>query len=231
MTQPKDCAVYRDPSWHTCIRIEVDRKHTKFIPMSVSDIRVHSMPNPKFAEEFVPMDYDPKRAAERYLFTGEGINPQITPEARALLSAIAGPAFKRESMANDPPAPKSPNSTLKKEVAEMATEAKKDAAPAKRPAAKKAAAAPAASKKAAPAAKKAPAKKAAAESAGTRGRAPNIDGSAKIKVLVKENPKRAAAAERFALYKNGMTVDEYLVAGGKRADVNWDVAQGFIEVK
>jgi hypothetical protein len=227
MTQPKDCAVYRDLNWHTCIRIEVGRKHTKFIPMSVSDIRVHSMPNPKFSAEFFPMDYDPKRAAERYLFNGEGIHPEITPEARSLLSAIAGPAFKRESLADEKPATKSPN-PLKKEVAEMATEAKKDA-PAKRPAAKKAAAAPA--KKAAPAAKKAPAKKAAAEEGGTRGRAPNIGGDAKIKVIVKENPKRAAAADRFALYKNGMTVDEYLEAGGKRADVNWDVAQGFIEVK
>ena len=107
----------------------------------------------------------------------------------------------------------------------MATE--KKSPPAKRPAAKKVAEAKPAAKKAAPAKKKAAAKE---EGAG-RGRAPNISDDAKIKLLVKENPKRAAAAERFDLYKNGMTVAEYLKAGGKRADVNWDVKQGFIEVK
>ena len=84
-------------------------------------------------------------------------------------------------------------------------------------------------------AKKTPAAKKAAPAdagePGPRGRQPNIAGSAKIKLLVKENPKRAAAAERFALYTNGMTVDEYIAAGGKRADVNWDVSQGFIEIK
>jgi len=39
-----------------------------------------------------------------------------------------------------------------------------------------------------------------------------------------ENPKRkgSKAAKRFALYKNGMTVLQYLQAGGTRGDVNWD---------
>jgi hypothetical protein len=39
-----------------------------------------------------------------------------------------------------------------------------------------------------------------------------------------ENPKRkgSASAKRFNLYKNGMTVGEFLKAGGRRGDVNWD---------
>lgn len=53
----------------------------------------------------------------------------------------------------------------------------------------------------------------------------------KITVLAKENPKRAKAAERFALYKNGMTIGDYVAAGGTMADVRWDVKQNFISVK
>jgi hypothetical protein len=49
---------------------------------------------------------------------------------------------------------------------------------------------------------------------------------------VENNPKRAgsAANERFARYKAGMTVAEAIEAGVTRADINWDVKQGFIIV-
>jgi len=46
------------------------------------------------------------------------------------------------------------------------------------------------------------------------------------------NPKRAgsASAERFALYKDGMTVEEALNAGVTSTDINHDVGKGFIKL-
>lgn len=46
------------------------------------------------------------------------------------------------------------------------------------------------------------------------------------------NPKRAgsAAHTRFSYYKDGMTIDQAIEAGVTRADINWDVKQGFITV-
>ncbi len=219
-------SVFRDQNRHTCIRTLVERKHTHFVEMSVIELRVRTLPHAEFAEiyEEIP-DYDVKRAANLYLYNKDGVKPLITPEALSLLRMIAGPAYQRESLANDPPSDIDPPSKPK-EVSEMAT-------PTKTPA-KRAAPAKAAAKTATAAKKAAPAKKAKTEATnGAQGRAPNIAGTAKIKVLTEKgaNPKRGTAAARFDLYKNGMTVDEYIAAGGKRADVNWDVGQGFIETK
>ena len=50
-------------------------------------------------------------------------------------------------------------------------------------------------------------------------------------ILSEENPKRGDAAERFNLYQPGMTIQEYLDAGGKSHDVYYDVDSGFIEVE
>ena len=55
-------------------------------------------------------------------------------------------------------------------------------------------------------------------------------GSAKITVLEKTNPKRGTAAKRYALYRDGMTVDAYIGKGGQRRDVVWDLGQGWIRV-
>ena len=54
-----------------------------------------------------------------------------------------------------------------------------------------------------------------------------------IKVLTAKNPKRStsAAGKRFDLYKPGMTVKKFLEAGGLRADISWDLKQGFIELE
>lgn len=54
----------------------------------------------------------------------------------------------------------------------------------------------------------------------------------KIKLLVDENPKRTGtlAFERFALYENDMTVEEYVAAGGRTGDIGYDVAAGYIEL-
>lgn len=65
-----------------------------------------------------------------------------------------------------------------------------------------------------------------------RGRAPTYDPKSKIKILSDGNPKRKGSAsyERFALYKNGMTVGKFLEKGGRTADLKWDVSKGFISV-
>jgi hypothetical protein len=53
-----------------------------------------------------------------------------------------------------------------------------------------------------------------------------------ITLLVKENPKRKGSAcyPRFDLYEDGMTVADYIAAGGRKADIKWDVDKKFIEV-
>lgn len=59
-----------------------------------------------------------------------------------------------------------------------------------------------------------------------------IPGGAVITLLVAENPKRptAAAHARFALYRTGQTVAEFLAAGGTKADLSWDRVHGFIRI-
>lgn len=77
------------------------------------------------------------------------------------------------------------------------------------------------------------------ESAGRPSKYPD---EAKIRLLAdkdgntygpKHNPKRAgsASAERFALYKDGMTVKKYVENGGSRADLAWDEHRNFIKVE
>lgn len=47
------------------------------------------------------------------------------------------------------------------------------------------------------------------------------------------NPKRegSASAQRFALYKDGMSVKQFVDKGGKLADISWDVSKGFIKIE
>jgi hypothetical protein len=56
------------------------------------------------------------------------------------------------------------------------------------------------------------------------------DRDAKIQVVVAKNPKREGSAgyKRFGLYKTGMTIREFLLAGGKTIDLDWDRERGFI---
>ena len=60
-----------------------------------------------------------------------------------------------------------------------------------------------------------------------------MDQSQKITVLVKENPKRKGtnAFDKFALYKKGMTVAQYVELGGSPTDVRYDVDREFISIK
>jgi len=65
---------------------------------------------------------------------------------------------------------------------------------------------------------------------GTRSR---LDGAAKIKILAKENPKRAGSTSHkaFEKYKNGMTVAEYIALGeSHRASLKWDIDHGFVSI-
>ncbi len=58
---------------------------------------------------------------------------------------------------------------------------------------------------------------------------------AKIKILVKENPRRGAAAKRFEIYENGMTVADYTkkicTLGDALVHLRWDVKHGHISVE
>lgn len=57
-------------------------------------------------------------------------------------------------------------------------------------------------------------------------------GDQRVIKSVKPNPKRegAAAHARYNLYRVGMTVAEFIKAGGTSADVSWDARKGFIEL-
>jgi hypothetical protein len=67
---------------------------------------------------------------------------------------------------------------------------------------------------------------------GTRGKALFTEDSViTLKVAKGENPKRGTAADRFDLYRSGMTVKAYIAAGGQRRDVVWDQHQAWISVK
>lgn len=60
-----------------------------------------------------------------------------------------------------------------------------------------------------------------------------------IHLLVKENPKRGASRDRYALYRDGMSVDQYIdrvvkagvSSSAARADLRWDVEREFIAIK
>lgn len=89
-------------------------------------------------------------------------------------------------------------------------------------------------------AKKAPAKKAAAKKpsakkASTKKETSNEveEDNRKIKLLVKENPKREGSAsyERFDLYFDCKTAQDFKDAGGTAADLRHDEEKGFIELK
>lgn len=53
---------------------------------------------------------------------------------------------------------------------------------------------------------------------------------ATITFVASPNPKRknTLARERFELYRVGMTVADYVAAGGRSGDVNHDAAEGYI---
>jgi len=69
-----------------------------------------------------------------------------------------------------------------------------------------------------------------------------VEGAPKPKLLkndprtihnIKEGAKRPGSAsyERYMLYKEGMTVTEFIAAGGTAGDIKHDVSKGFITLK
>jgi prevent-host-death family protein len=67
----------------------------------------------------------------------------------------------------------------------------------------------------------------------------SIDRSLTIFRLVSHNPKRRGSAERFALYRDGMTVQDYIDAVARRGDpervalddISWDLNRDFIALR
>lgn len=61
---------------------------------------------------------------------------------------------------------------------------------------------------------------------------PSFPADGKISLRVESNPKRKGSKsyDRFAHYKNGMTVDAAIKAGVLYADLKWDSEHGFIAV-
>jgi hypothetical protein len=112
----------------------------------------------------------------------------------------------------------------------------------KKPAAEKTAPAPTPTKEATPAkeatpkktkpAKATPAKKPPAKEVSKPIDTGKFAADSKIKVLVEANPKREGSEsyKRFALYKDGMTVEEALTKGLTRPDLAWDTKHQFISI-
>lgn len=65
------------------------------------------------------------------------------------------------------------------------------------------------------------------------GRKSRFAPTATIKVVVDENPKRVGtdSYKRFALYTKHHTVESFLKAGGRGADLSWDTAHKFVTIK
>lgn len=85
--------------------------------------------------------------------------------------------------------------------------------------------------KAAPAAKGKAAKKPDGDAA-RRGRKGSFDESQKIKVLVKDNPKREGTAsyDTFELLRKSKTVGDFFANGGASHNLHWNIERGYIEV-
>jgi hypothetical protein len=67
---------------------------------------------------------------------------------------------------------------------------------------------------------------------GRPGRRSKFTPESTITLVAKENPKRpgSAAHTRFAFYRTGQTVQQFLDKGGWLADIRWDEKMGFIRV-
>ena len=213
-------AVYRRHGQsYTCITTKEDAKYVHFIPMATLQLE-RAERRDFYAEWGEYPEYPVRRAAELYLGSGE--YREIGPKELAHLEAIrdGSPSYNLDE---PQPKVKEPN---------MATVAKKQPAAPKAEKADKTA-----GKAAAPA--KQPAKQPAAAKekaeASTRGRKSAIDPNTKLRLLVKENPKREGSAgyERFQagyIDSKAKTVQQALDAGATLADIAYDVKKEFIKL-
>jgi len=161
-----------------------------------------------------------------------------TKEATTSKTKPAAKASKEKNVSND-----TAKKTTAKKTAKAEPKAKKKPAAKKAPAKKTAGKANGAAKPTkltkgtgkGAAAKKAPAKKAAGkkdQGEGRRGRKGAFSESQKIKVLVKDNPKREGTAsyDTFELLKKSKTVGEFFANGGGSHNLHWNIERGYIEV-
>ncbi len=60
-----------------------------------------------------------------------------------------------------------------------------------------------------------------------------FDPEAKITLLVKENPKRSGSNAHavYALYRDGMTVSDFIAAGGSYSDLKWDMKHKSVKIE
>jgi hypothetical protein len=58
----------------------------------------------------------------------------------------------------------------------------------------------------------------------------HVKKTAIITVVAGDNPKRKGTLSftRFNIYRTGMSVGEYIAAGGRSGDINHDLAAGYI---
>lgn len=218
--------VARDGSSSALVIYRTNRK-VRAIHMVSGELYVSAHAVNLFDKEYKIYDYDPKKAAQIYLNHYGG----MTGAAReALLNIINPPQGAADMTAKKKVTHKEPKkkSVVEKPAAGKITPTPKPVPVVKVPAIKHApAGAPVKPEKATKVAKVKKSGDAAAPS--TRLRV-NLD--AKI-TAIQENPKRAGsgAHARYALYKAGMTVGEFLKAGGIPADVHWDLKQKFIKLE
>ena len=80
--------------------------------------------------------------------------------------------------------------------------------------------------------KEAKASSSSEESSGRRGRPSSYSGK-KLYPLVKDNPRREGTCgyKSFALITKGMTYEDFIAAGGRSRDLDWDVKHEHVEVK
>lgn len=73
---------------------------------------------------------------------------------------------------------------------------------------------------------------AVAETAEEKKKREHLDKNLKIVKLLAENPRREGTAghKSWSVIKEGMTVAEFLAAGGRSADLKWDIAKGFAKL-
>lgn len=232
-------AVFKNHHSNTVLQIDRDEQKVTYVAYVDGVVDVHKLPHKEFDREyqFHLADYPVKRAAELYL------KPlttaiQVTERASKHLQSIIHHEEKTMSTIESSTAEGAKN-TKETVKASLKTGTKAGKAPA---APKKEAAKPAVKggakkieKAAKPAAKPAPAKKAAAKKEAPKkaeGKKRGFDESAKLTVLVKENPKREGtdSYERFEAYFKAKTVGDAYAAGITTADLHWDSNHEYIKI-
>lgn len=230
-------AVYMNRSRNVTILVSVGRRFLRHIPMD-GLLRVEKSPIFNFSRDWAPLEKDGKpypvaRAAKIYL---DGVTGHYaSSEAKRLLTRIAkGAEDAPESETGDSEMIVKNTRTKRTRKVKATEEEILDTEAPKRVKKK----AKAVEEAEAPKAKRSrrikvvEEKKEAEESTPKTSRRARFTEDQVITLLVDENPKRKGtmAWEKWEIYEDGMTVGEYLEAGGKRSTLNYDVEKGYIEI-